>query len=106
MVPVRGERERNERLLSHVKRGWARTRKRPELGAMVLRWLEEHPAGWEPVQEIWVDALQGEGPVYEWLEAGARPDSWQHPIPLHSILSSHPFASLPRWSSPLTSSGS
>jgi len=98
--------ERTDRLLGSVRRGWSRVCREEELRARALRWLEEHPAGWPSVQEVWLEALRGRGELRAWLDDGARPDEWSGEIPLHSVLTSHPFACLPRWSTPHKSNGS
>lgn len=98
--------ERIERLLGSVRRGWALVRSDDGLRRRALAWLEVHPAGWPPVQEIWLEALEARGELHAWLEAGAAPDEWNGKVPLHSVLTSHPFACLPRWSTRSTSSAS
>jgi hypothetical protein len=97
---------RIDRLIAHVRRGWAPVRTDPELRARAVAWLEAHPAGWPAVQELWLQALRGRGALCDWLERGAEPGSWDGDVPLHSVLTSHPFACLPRWSTPRTSIGS
>lgn len=91
--------DRLERLLAHVRRFWARVRGRPDQCAQARAWLVAHPnASWPLLDELWSDALVGEGALFVWLEAGAHVDTWQHPeASLHSVLSSHPFAALDPW---------
>ncbi len=98
--------ERLERLLRHALRGWERVRASSTECERAQRWLEEHPSGWPEVDELWSLALRGKGTLADWLEAGALADSWSSEIPMHSVLSSHPFACLSPWSSPAKSNRS
>lgn len=92
--------DRLERLLGHVRDGWARVRAEPSELEAARRWLWDNPGPWLPVDRLWEEALAQHGPLAGWLAGGARPESWSDPIPLHSVLSSHPFASLSAWSIP------
>jgi hypothetical protein len=58
------------------------------------------------VDALWRGALEGTGPLAAWLEQGSDPEAWRIEVPLHSVLSSHPFACLSPWSSPVRSSRS
>jgi hypothetical protein len=97
---------RRDRRIELVMRGWGAVSDDPALRDRALGWLREHPAGWPAVQQLWIAALRGSGELAVWLEAGADPARWTGTAPLHSVLSAHPFACLPRWSNPPTSSAS
>jgi len=49
------------------------------------------------VDDLWLAALDGRGPLADWLASGARESDWQQPLPLHSVLACHPFPDLPQW---------
>ena len=90
--------ERTLRLLSHVRQAWAMTADHPELRRQTLRWLELHPSSWQAIDDLWATALEGRGSLADWLDDGADPETWSLELPLHSVLSSHPFVDLDSWS--------
>ena len=98
--------DRQRRLLTHVRDGWSRVRAHPAELDAARRWLREHPGPWPAVDRLWEDALEERGVLAAWLSSGSRPEQWSHGIPLHSVLSSHPFASLTAWSIPVKSTPS
>jgi hypothetical protein len=93
-TPTTSHAERLERLLEHCLRGWTRVRANPAELSLSRRWLGDHPSSWSAVDELWRRALDFEGPLAAWLDAGARPEAWRLELPLHSALASHPFACL------------
>lgn len=91
--------QRLDRLLRHVREAWALCCSEPAFRARSVEWLREHPSPAPELDALWLDALQGAGPLAAWLDAGSDPDTWAHPdIPLHSVLTSHPFPHLAAWS--------
>lgn len=58
------------------------------------------------VDRLWADCLAGTGPLAAWLAEDRPPETWSEPVPLHSVLASHPFPDLILWSIQATSSGS
>ena len=64
---------------------------------MGREWSETHPSAMPEVDQLWLDCLEGCGPLAEWLAADAAPESWRHDLPLHSVLAGHPFPDLLRW---------
>jgi hypothetical protein len=98
--------DRLERLLRHTRSGWERISLDATERDAALRWLARHPSSWPELDQLWQAALQRRGPLAEWLDAGADPRAWSHVIALHSVLASHPFASLSAWSTPARSNRS
>jgi hypothetical protein len=98
--------ERLARLAGHAREGWRLVGTQPEARARAQRWLAEHPSARADVDRLWRECLDGRGPLADWLAAGGEPASWPGSPPLHSILASHPFPDLPRWSIPRTSAAS
>lgn len=60
--------------------------------------LAQHPSAMPEVDRLWHDCLAGTGELFAWIDASAPAEHWQSPIPLHTVLSSHPFPDLNLWS--------
>ena len=98
--------DRLNELVEHARLGWAFVQENPDLLDESRRWLAAHPSGWPEVDEIWKQCLQGEGPLADWLASGRDPSEWHDFPSLHSVLASHPFPDLIRWSIQRTSRAS
>ncbi len=95
---IRSPQERIERLARHARQGWQLVQTRPEVRERAQRWLREHPSARPDIDRLWLEALEGEGPLADWLDAGAILDEWTGSPPLSGILASHPFPDLLTWS--------
>jgi hypothetical protein len=89
--------QRLARLTRHAVQGWARARSDTVVRERAREWLLAHPSAMPAVDELWLAALAGTGPLSAWIESGAAPDAWQGDQPLHSVLACHPFPDLPQW---------
>ena len=98
--------ERLNELAEHARLGWALVQEDPDLLDESRRWLAAHPSGWPQVDELWQECLHGEGPLADWLTSDRDPSEWHGFPSLHSILASHPFPDLIRWSIQRTSRAS
>jgi hypothetical protein len=98
--------ERLSRLARNARKGFALARGDAGIRERTLAWLSAHPSRRPEVDLVWRECLSGEGALAEWLSGSSGPETWRGAIPLHSILASHPFADLPRWSIPKTSGAS
>lgn len=86
------------RLLRHARAGWERARADEELRRRARSWLLAHPSALPEVDSLWLDCLDGQGPLATWLQDGADPRRWHIEVALHSVLAGHPFPDLPQWS--------
>lgn len=98
--------QRLQRLRRHALAGWQRALADGAARDRAREWLAAHPTPMPSVDELWLQALAGQGPLAAWLDDGAHLDAWTSDVPLHSVLSSHPFPDLPQWTEVTTSRGS
>lgn len=89
--------ERLARLTRHAVLGWQRARSDAAARERARAWLLAHPSRMPDVDALWLEALDGQGPLAAWLGSGATPDTWHHEIALHSVLAGHPFPDLLQW---------
>ena len=85
------------RLTQHARHGWQAMRENPALRQEARDWLLAHPSPRSDVDRLWLASLEGSGPLAEWLDRQAPPQAWEGPLPLHTVLASHPFPSLRTW---------
>jgi hypothetical protein len=90
--------QRLARLIRHARLGWKRARHDSSARQRARRWLEAHPSGLPAADALWLDSLDGHGPLAAWLDSEDAPETWQHDIALHTLLACHPFTDLPQWS--------
>lgn len=95
---VRSPQERLERLARHVREGWRLVQDRPGVRDRARRWLEMHPSARPDIDRLWLEALDGTGPLATWLAAGGVLTEWPGSPALHGVLASHPFPDLLQWS--------
>jgi len=95
-VPTTPE-QRLQRLLRHARAGWERARQAPEARARARAWLLAHPSALPAIDALWLDCLEGRGPLSVWFERGASTADWRDDLALHSVLAGHPFPDLPQW---------
>jgi len=105
-VMKRSPQDRLAQQAEHALRAWELIRREPETRQRAQIWLEEHPSGWQEVDRLWRDCLDGEGPLADWLASGGDPSTWDRFPALHSVLASHPFPGLLSWSNLPTSHAS
>ncbi len=89
--------QRLERLRRHALAGWERARGDAVVRERAGQWLGRHPSPMPEVDQLWLAAIQGQGPLASWLAAGGVIESWPLAVPLHSVLACHPFPDLPQW---------
>jgi hypothetical protein len=89
--------ERLARLARHGRLGWQRSRGDAAMRERARKWLLAHPSRMPSVDGLWLEALEGLGPLAAWLGSDATPDSWHHDLALHSVLAGHPFPDLLQW---------
>jgi hypothetical protein len=85
-------------LILHARAGWRRARQDRAAGDRARNWIRIHPSGMPAVDALWLQSLDGEGPLARWLDGEIQPEQWQHELALHTVLACHPFPDLPQWS--------
>jgi hypothetical protein len=85
------------RLADHVRQAWDLIHNEPLARERARRRLIERPSSRPEVDRLWLDCLDGRGPLAAWLAAGGHLAAWPGSPPLHSVLASHPFPDLPQW---------
>lgn len=98
--------DRLERLRRSVLWGWERVCAHPAEREAALVWIRAKPSAEPEVDLLWIEALEGRGPLPAWLDAGADLDLWpsleiSDALPCHTVLASHPFAALSPWPLPV-----
>jgi hypothetical protein len=91
--------QRFQRLRRHAVDGWHRAQSDLAARERASQRLREHPADIPHADDLWQQALRGEGPLAEWLAAddGAKPWPLDHLLSLRSLFACHPFSDLPQW---------
>lgn len=89
--------ERLARLTRHAVVGFERARNDAAVRERARAWLLARPSRMPDVDAMWLEALDGRGPLAAWLGSDADPDTWHHDLALHSVLAGHPFPDLLQW---------
>lgn len=94
------------RLARHARLGWRRSQQDERARERARAWILRYPSGLPEADRLWLECLDGRGPLASWLEGESSPGAWTQALALHSVLASHPFADLAQWSSLPTSRAS
>ncbi len=91
--------ERLQRLIRTSRRGWSAVCADDAPRQAAVTWLAAHPSPNPAIDRMWRECLLGSNALADWLSSTDRPETWELADPtLRSVLASHPFAGLPRWS--------
>jgi|GEM_PF-2358901 hypothetical protein len=85
------------RLTRHVQQGWQAIQEDPALRRQAREWLVTHPSPRADVDQLWLACLDDTGPLADWLQSQKLLQAWKEPLPLHTVLASHPFPFLRSW---------